>query len=165
MDQQYPVGLSLLVFQHCPQVQEVQDCLFHPLLHQAQEYLFVLEDQLDQQDPCGQGHPLDPACQVVPQGQKDQAPLSFLVVQPFQMDLFLQGNLLILFDPHFPSCLGVPAFQLLHLCLILHSFLVVLAFLGILWLQENPPCLSLQLVQSVQEALADLLLHPCQDLL
>ena len=73
-----------------------------------------------------------PVYPVDPQGLEVQAPLSFQVVQPFQMDLFLQGNLLILFDPHFPSFLEDPACQLLHLFLILHSFLVVLACLGIL---------------------------------
>lgn len=73
-----------------------------------------------------------PVYQVDPQALEVQVPLSFQVVQPFQMDLFLQGNLLILFDPHFPSFLEVPAFQLLHLCLVLHSCLEVLAFLGIL---------------------------------
>lgn len=73
-----------------------------------------------------------PVYQVDPQALEVQVPLSFQVVQPFQMDLFLQGNLLILSDPHFPSFLEVPAFQLLHLCLVLRSCLVDLAFLGIL---------------------------------
>lgn len=161
----YPAVLALLASRHFPQVRAVPRYHDLPWLHQDQGCLSDPADQPTQQDPCGQESPWAHFCQGDPPGQSCQSRLSSPDFPSYQTVLSRQETLWLLSDLHFPSCLEVPASQLLRPCLAPHFYRAALASPGSPWSRETQPFLSRLKVQTDPVVRVLLEIHLYQDLL